>query len=113
MVESPALVQEGIKSGYFKEDSYIMIGGSVHRVCAPPLGNERMYSLIFWEKEDAEDNHPTLDKIVSNILLILFMVFSNFQFGGVIYNIEKLNTSFSLQNGHTQVESNVSKTLTL
>jgi hypothetical protein len=64
-------------------------------------------------KDDAEDSHLTLDKIVSNILLIFFMVFNKFQFGEVIYNIEKLNKSFSLQNYHTQVESNVSKTLTL
>ena len=80
MVESSALVQEGLQSGIFKytEDkpNFVMIGNSVHRIFAPPLGNERMYSLIFWTKTDAEDNHPTVDKIVSDIFFKSFSCFS-------------------------------------
>jgi len=85
MVESPALVQEGKKSGIFTDEplNYEMIGNSVHRICAPPLDNEKMYSLIFWTKKDGEDNTPTTDKIVSYIFFQLFSWFSiNFSLVG-------------------------------
>jgi len=114
MVESPELILDGEKSGIFKEPiDYVMIGNSVHRICAPLVNNERMYSLIFWTKTGAEDNNPTSEKIVSYYFFTLYIVFNKFQFGGVIYNIEKLNESFSLHNSHTEAESNVSKAITL
>lgn len=112
MVESPDHVHDGLKSGIFTDGpiNYVMIGNSVHRICAPPL-NEKTYSLIFWTKTDAEDNDPTTDKIVSDKFFNYFMGFHKFQFGGIIYNIEKLDQSFSLESAHTRVEGSVSNTL--
>ncbi|KAF8054079.1 hypothetical protein FPV67DRAFT_1461569 [Lyophyllum atratum] len=81
-VETREQVEKGLESGAFDEDGYILINGLMHRICAPPAEDQRMRSIILWTKDGPDDENPTWNKV----------------FGGVIYNVHKLDKTFGDEN---------------
>ncbi|KAF8074472.1 hypothetical protein FPV67DRAFT_1445537 [Lyophyllum atratum] len=81
-VETREQVEKGLESGAFDEDGYILINGLMHRICAPPAEDQRMRSIILWTKDGPDDENPTWNKV----------------FGGVVYNVHKLDKTFGDEN---------------
>jgi hypothetical protein len=65
VVETEDIKFLGIKAGAFKEDDVVMTDSSWTRICRPPPGTEDSPSIILWERDNADDNTPTEEKIVS------------------------------------------------
>lgn len=87
MVETKEQAQTGIRSGAFEENGYIRVDRLMNRICAPS-GELQQRSVILWTKESADDKVKTWDKV----------------FGGVVYDLDKLDNKFSIDNAAVKEE---------
>ena len=69
MVETPALLRAGERSGAVGEDAILVgVQQGWRLIAAPEATDTSSYALIFWEPEDQDDQTPTFDKVVGHIL---------------------------------------------
>ncbi|KAG5649189.1 hypothetical protein H0H81_005539 [Sphagnurus paluster] len=79
-IENEKQVYMGQKHKSITDHNYIMVN-KMNRICAPTQV-DKMVSVILWTKDDRFDKNPTWEKI----------------FGGVVYNLHKLDSQFSHDN---------------
>jgi hypothetical protein len=106
MVESDVQATTGLESGAFKEGEYIRVDKTMNRLCAP-TDKSKMTSFIFWTKSSPKDNVPTWDKVVRHVRVIYVWDCSPvlFQFGGIVYNLDKLDRAFSSESDALKTEA--------
>lgn len=72
------------------------VGDNYYRICAPDIDDKRMHSCILWTKDDKADVLPTWAKVVFIETQVKNSYSPAAQIGGMIYNADKLKTSFSV-----------------